>query len=241
MPSARRKLVNTGPGMHSIPCRPVAWSSLMTSVPVMSEGIRSGVNWMRRNSMSSVRASVRPMSVFPRPGTPCSSTWPRHKRPISRKSMISSCPTTTLAISSLTRLRASRIRATTAASSDDSAGGDLAWLAPAAARTGAVVDAAPGAPGECVFSACAMQGSGVGVSAELVSGGLFCDDELGFLRVNQSVAILVDLVEDLARPEELIPGQVAVVVPVHALKPDGPDWGARFGAGGAFGDELFLG
>jgi hypothetical protein len=30
----------------------------MRSVPVMSDGIRSGVNWMRANFSSSTRASV---------------------------------------------------------------------------------------------------------------------------------------------------------------------------------------
>ena len=40
---------NTGPGMKRIARRPVARSSSMTSVPMMSEGIRSGVNWMRLN------------------------------------------------------------------------------------------------------------------------------------------------------------------------------------------------
>ena len=50
--------------------RPVAGSSSMMSMPVMSDGIRSGVNWMRRNSRSSVRASVRAIRVLPSPGTP---------------------------------------------------------------------------------------------------------------------------------------------------------------------------
>ncbi len=42
-------------------------------VPMMSAGIRSGVNWMRLNSRSSASASVRTSSVLPRPGTPSSS------------------------------------------------------------------------------------------------------------------------------------------------------------------------
>ena len=37
---------------------PVAGSSWMMSVPVMSDGIRSGVNWMRENVRSSACASV---------------------------------------------------------------------------------------------------------------------------------------------------------------------------------------
>ena len=40
----------------------------MMSVPVMSEGIRSGVNWMRWNSRPSVCAMVRTSSVFAVPG-----------------------------------------------------------------------------------------------------------------------------------------------------------------------------
>ena len=75
----------------------------MTSVPVMSDGIRSGVNCTRRNSRSSVRASVRAMRVLPSPGTPSRSTWPRHRSPMSKCSMISCWPITTFAISFCTR------------------------------------------------------------------------------------------------------------------------------------------
>ena len=57
-----------GPGANTICRRPVAASSLMMSVPVMSDGIRSGVNWMRLNLSSSTRASVWIRSVFARPG-----------------------------------------------------------------------------------------------------------------------------------------------------------------------------
>ena len=45
--------------------------------PVMSDGIRSGVNWMRRNSRPSARLSARTSSVLAVPGTPSSSTCPR--------------------------------------------------------------------------------------------------------------------------------------------------------------------
>ena len=54
----------------------------MTSVPVMSDGIRSGVNWMRLNDRSSAWASVLTMSVLARPGTPMSRAWPRQKMAI---------------------------------------------------------------------------------------------------------------------------------------------------------------
>ena len=40
----------------------------MMSVPVMSDGIRSGVNWMRVNFRSSTLASVAMSSVFASPG-----------------------------------------------------------------------------------------------------------------------------------------------------------------------------
>src|SRR6266540_3745948 len=55
--SASRKFVNTGPGRNSSWCRPDEGSSLMMSVPVMSDGVRSGVNCTRRNSMASVSAA----------------------------------------------------------------------------------------------------------------------------------------------------------------------------------------
>ena len=45
----------------------------------MSEGIRSGVNWMRLKPMSRIRASVLTISVLASPGTPTSRQWPRVK------------------------------------------------------------------------------------------------------------------------------------------------------------------
>ena len=72
--SARRMLANTGPWMKRNVRLPVAWSSSITSVPVMSLGIRSGVNWMRLNLRSSTRARLEMSSVFASPGTPTSST-----------------------------------------------------------------------------------------------------------------------------------------------------------------------
>ena len=59
----------------------------MTSVPVMSAGIRSGVNWMRLNDRFSVRASVLIISVLASPGTPSSRQWPRLNSAISSSSM----------------------------------------------------------------------------------------------------------------------------------------------------------
>jgi hypothetical protein len=52
---------------------------LQTFVPVMSEGIRSGVNWIRLKPTSRIRASVLTMSVLARPGTPSSRQCPRVK------------------------------------------------------------------------------------------------------------------------------------------------------------------
>ena len=45
----------------------------------MSEGIRSGVNWIRLNWMSRIRARVLTISVLARPGTPTSRQCPRVK------------------------------------------------------------------------------------------------------------------------------------------------------------------
>ena len=68
----------------------------MTSVPVMSDGIRSGVNWMRLKLRLSASASVRIISVLARPGTPTSRQWPRAKMAMSSSSMTRSWPTMTL-------------------------------------------------------------------------------------------------------------------------------------------------
>ncbi len=73
----------------------------MTSVPVMSLGMRSGVNWMRLKPSCSACASVEMSSVFARPGTPTSSAWLRVKMAMSSSSMTSSWPTMTFASSAL--------------------------------------------------------------------------------------------------------------------------------------------
>src|SRR5262249_8029021 len=46
---------------------------------------------------------------------------------------------------------------------------------------------------------------------------------LGFLRVNQAVVVRVEFLENAARSEEFLPGQVAVLVPVHPLEPQRAD------------------
>ena len=68
-----------GPRTNRNTRRPVARSSSSTSVPVMSEGMRSGVNWMRPNESASTSDSVWMSSVFARPGTPTNRQWPRAK------------------------------------------------------------------------------------------------------------------------------------------------------------------
>ena len=55
--------------VNSLRCR------LKTFVPVMSAGMRSGVNWMRAKSQPSTCASVRTSSVLATPGTPSISAW----------------------------------------------------------------------------------------------------------------------------------------------------------------------
>lgn len=62
-------------------------------MPVMSEGMRSGVNWMRLNVRWSSCEVVLTMSVFARPGTPTSRAWPRQKMAIRICSITSFWPT----------------------------------------------------------------------------------------------------------------------------------------------------
>ena len=66
--SARTTLANTGPSTNRKTRRPVERSSSITSVPVMSVGMRSGVNWIRLNLRSSASASVEMRSVLASPG-----------------------------------------------------------------------------------------------------------------------------------------------------------------------------
>ncbi len=51
----------------------------MISVPVISPGIKSGVNWIRRKVKSIESASVRTINVLANPGTPSSRQWPRDR------------------------------------------------------------------------------------------------------------------------------------------------------------------
>ncbi len=69
------------------------------TVPTMSAGSRSGVNWMRWNFMSSVSDRVLTVSVLARPGTPSSRTCPPVSMPIRMRSIMAFWPTMTLATS----------------------------------------------------------------------------------------------------------------------------------------------
>ena len=97
--SARIMLAKIGPAMNVNWRRPVSGSSCRMSVPVMSEGIRSGVNWMRLKERLEISATVLTSSVLASPGTPTSSTCPRANSPISSSSTTLSWPMITLPIS----------------------------------------------------------------------------------------------------------------------------------------------
>ena len=72
---------------------------LKTLVPVMSAGIRSGVNWMRLNSQAMDCASARVSRVFANPGTPSMSPCWLQSTTMRALRTASSCPITTLWIS----------------------------------------------------------------------------------------------------------------------------------------------
>src|SRR5437899_1398543 len=116
--SARTMLLKIGPGANTIWRLPLA-SSLMRSVPVMSDGIRSGVNWMRVNFRSTTRASVCTSSVFASPGTPTIRLLPPTKS-VSRIWLItSSCPTISFFSSATMCCRPAFILSASATSSAD--------------------------------------------------------------------------------------------------------------------------
>ncbi len=86
--SARTTLPKIGPFANLKKRFPVAWSSSSSSVPVMSLGIRSGVNCTREKLRSSACATVCTSSVFASPGTPTSSTCPPARSAATRSSTI---------------------------------------------------------------------------------------------------------------------------------------------------------
>ena len=65
--SASTMFEKIGPGTNGRSACPVAWSWSMISVPVMSLGIRSGVNWMRLNFRCNACASVEIGQRFGQP------------------------------------------------------------------------------------------------------------------------------------------------------------------------------
>ena len=87
--------MNSGPGEKRKERADVSGSMYRSSVPVMSDGIRSGVNWMRLNESSRVRARLEIISVFARPGTPTRRQCPRVRIASRSWSMTSSWPTIT--------------------------------------------------------------------------------------------------------------------------------------------------
>lgn len=98
----------TTPGLNSI--SPVFMLHMVK--PVMSEGIISGVNWMRPKEQSSDLAKDAAKVVLPTPGTSSMRTCPLHSRAIRASSIASSLPTMTrrILLSSLyTRLRGSSL------------------------------------------------------------------------------------------------------------------------------------
>src|SRR6266545_1777104 len=91
--SARTRLANTGPGWNRN-CR-LPPSSMRMFVPVISAGMRSGVNWIRLKLQSMTSAIVRTSNVLPRPGTPSRSAWPLARRHVSAWRTRSRWPTMT--------------------------------------------------------------------------------------------------------------------------------------------------
>src|SRR3954466_1374455 len=89
--SAIRSWPKIGPGMKRKARLPPTPSS-RTSLPRMSEGIRSGVNWMRRASSPSTVPSASTSLVLARPGTPPRIPCPPHSTVISVRSTTSSWP-----------------------------------------------------------------------------------------------------------------------------------------------------
>src|SRR5580704_15626631 len=88
--SARSVSVKIGPSRNS----KVPESGRYTLVPTMSEGSRSGVNWMRVKRASRAAASVRAIRVLAVPGTPSRSTCPAQRTAMYRPSITWICPTT---------------------------------------------------------------------------------------------------------------------------------------------------
>ena len=104
--SAITTLANTGPGRNSnsVLCR------LKIDRPVMSTGIRSGVNCTRLTEPSIERASAFASDVFPTPGTSSTSRWPS-------ANSVTSATRTTSGLPTITRWMLAAMRAPTSATS----------------------------------------------------------------------------------------------------------------------------
>src|SRR5215471_5162925 len=97
--SESKRFVKIGPGRNSK--SPSRWFQI--DAPVTSEGMRSGVNWMRVKRMLSTCANERAARVFARPGKSSSSTCPLARKPQSTSSSACRFPTIARSTSSSTR------------------------------------------------------------------------------------------------------------------------------------------
>ena len=105
--SARTRLAKIGPGWKRKTREPP--SSMRMLVPVMSAGIRSGVNCTRLKVQSMTSAIVRTSIVLPRPGTPSRRTWLFARSPTRVWRTSSRWPTMTLPTSaSMARARSAK-------------------------------------------------------------------------------------------------------------------------------------
>ena len=108
--SAIRMFVNTGPRTNLMNRCPLEVSSSRISVPLMSEGIRSGVNWIRLKSRSSTPAREAMRMVLAVPGGPWIMQCPPASTAASTCSMASSSPTMIFRSSATIPCRAALIR-----------------------------------------------------------------------------------------------------------------------------------
>ena len=92
--SASRMLAKMGPLTNRNSRLPD--DSSRTMVPVMSEGIRSGVNWTRLKDSSMIWLILLTSKVLAKPGTPIKRQCPRVNTAARICSMTSDCPTITL-------------------------------------------------------------------------------------------------------------------------------------------------
>ena len=97
--SAKSIFEKMGPLINFNVLSPVSGFWLIISVPVISEGIKSGVNCILLKSKSKISEIVFIIRVLPNPGTPSNKICPLHNNAIKTCSITSFCPTITLLIS----------------------------------------------------------------------------------------------------------------------------------------------